>query len=70
LTLSAGTDATMRNFVQSNTLGTTRTLTWHREHRGHTRLEVHALAHAPQTPNERLHTTLVVHTKHRRRVTR
>jgi hypothetical protein len=27
LTLSAGTNATMRNFVQSNTLGTTRTLT-------------------------------------------
>jgi hypothetical protein len=27
LTLSAGTDATMRNFVQSDTLGTTRTLT-------------------------------------------
>ena len=27
LTLSAGTDATMRNFVQSDTIGTTRTLT-------------------------------------------
>jgi hypothetical protein len=27
LTLSAGTDATMRNFVRSNTIGTTRTLT-------------------------------------------
>jgi hypothetical protein len=27
LTLSAGTDATMRNFVQSSTIGTTRTLT-------------------------------------------
>jgi hypothetical protein len=27
LTLSAGTDATMRHFVQSNTIGTTRTLT-------------------------------------------
>ena len=27
LTISAGTDATMRNFLQSNTLGTTRTLT-------------------------------------------